>query len=480
MTVTALPPAPSRADPSTFSARADALLSALVSPFVTEVNATAATVTASEANAVAQAAAALASADDAAISAASAAAYDNATGTSTTSLSIGTGSKAFTTQTGKSWVAGMPIVAYFDTGNYLRGTVETYSGASLSIAVESAVGSGTKASWGIYSPPEIRAPIFSAQAATMQAVSNLETVENAAVTTGLTAMARVCYGNSLFVGSNTSDTVGSIVTSPDGVTYTLRTMPSSAQWAVGTNGTDKFMATVGAATTISTSTNGTVWAAATAAPGTLKNGHHSPVYNGATCLVLATAASTAYTTADNAASAWTTVTLPSTTGALQPFVVGGLFWYWNATTTAYTSATGATASWTSRALPITPGSGMVWQDFDGALLMRASADTVSNLYRSTDGINWTDLGFAAPTTSGSSIYSINGVYVQMDTTLGECRTRHNGVWTTRTTTFNDPSSSATQAAQNTGGTIFVFPSTGTTAPHVEPAATNAATAVFSR
>lgn len=218
----------------------------------------------------------------------------------------------------------MPIVAYFDAGNYLRGTVESYSGAALSIAVESVVGSGTKASWGIYSPPEIRAPIFSAQAATMQAVSNLEPVENASVTTGLTALTRICYGNSLFVGSNATSSVSSIATSPDGVTYTLRTMPSSAQWAVGTNGTDKFMATVGAATTIATSTNGTVWAAATAAPGTLKNGYHSPVYNGATCLVLATAGSTAYTTADNAASAWTTVTLPSTTGNFQPFVVGGL------------------------------------------------------------------------------------------------------------------------------------------------------------
>lgn len=112
--------------------------------------------------------------------------------------------------------------------------------------------------------------------------------------------------------------------------------------------------------------------------------------------------------------------------------------------------------------------------------MRAAEDTASNLYRSTDGINWTDLGFAAPTDSGSPIYSINGVYVQMDTTFGECRTRHNGIWTVRTTAFNDPNSNVSQAAKNTGGTIFVFPSTNTTAPHVEPAATNAATAVFSR
>ena len=59
MPITPLPVAPSRAAPTTFSDRADALISALVSPFVTEANALEANVNAKESSATASAAAAI-------------------------------------------------------------------------------------------------------------------------------------------------------------------------------------------------------------------------------------------------------------------------------------------------------------------------------------------------------------------------------------------------------------------------------------
>lgn len=479
MTVTALPTAPSRADPSTFSTRADALLGALVSPFVSEVNATAATVTASEANAVAQAAAALVSANNAANSAASAAAYDNATGTSTSSItiSIGTG-KVFTTQAGKSWVAGMPVVAYFDASNYMICTVASYSSTTLTLDCSAIVGSGTRAVWGLYSTAFTRLPIFSSMAANLSPLSSTETLENSLSDTGLGAQSikTVVYGNSLFLAAAGSN--ANIATAPDvtgNPVWTLRGMPSTAAWALATNGTTGFVATVGSATTTAKSTNGTTWVAGGALPAAAHATYSTPVYNGTTALVVSNTASTVYTTPDNGAN-WTGQTTPTTINS-NAFVVGGLFWYYSATNVAYTSATGATGSYTSRTLPIS-GPNYIWQDFDGSLVVSVDNKT---LYRTTDGINWNLV-----TVTSKSTYpmrSFNGVYANFNSTLGGSYSYHNGASILRVSICDDATYQPTfRAAKNSGGTIFMIPNGAATGKviYVEPGATTASTALFSR
>lgn len=129
MPITALPTPPLRSDPANFSARADALLGALPQ-FVTE------------ANSLEQSLQLVAT-----------------TGTSTTSIAIGTGSKAFATQTGKAWAVGsfVYVVSSASVANMMTGQVTAYNSGTgaLTVNVLVVTGSGTLASWviGLAVPP---------------------------------------------------------------------------------------------------------------------------------------------------------------------------------------------------------------------------------------------------------------------------------------------------------------------------------------
>ena len=71
--------------------------------------------------------------------------------TSTTSLLIEVASKTFTTQASKSFAPGQFISAISNANpaNYMHGTVTSYSGTTLVIAVSDIGGSGTLADWNI-------------------------------------------------------------------------------------------------------------------------------------------------------------------------------------------------------------------------------------------------------------------------------------------------------------------------------------------
>lgn len=152
MAITALPTPPSRSDPTNFATRADAFLTALPT-FATEANVLQTDVNTKQTTASAAAAAALVSETAAAMSAVNAAAYDNSTGNSTQSKTLGTGAFTFTdVQTGRTWVAGMPIVLFNSAANYGIGTVTSYSGTTLVINIDAYTGSGTLAVWSFFAP----------------------------------------------------------------------------------------------------------------------------------------------------------------------------------------------------------------------------------------------------------------------------------------------------------------------------------------
>ena len=96
--------------------------------------------------AAASAAAALVSANEAAASAVVATAMS---GTSTTSLAIGTGSKTLTTQSGKTFTVGRYIqIGVTNSGaNFMNGQITSYSGTTLVVNVNSIGGSGTHSTW---------------------------------------------------------------------------------------------------------------------------------------------------------------------------------------------------------------------------------------------------------------------------------------------------------------------------------------------
>lgn len=76
-----------------------------------------------------------------------------ATGTSTTSLLIGTGTKAFTTQTARAFGVGQRIklTSQANIANYMLGTCSAYdtTTGAMSVSVDSVGGSGTFADWSV-------------------------------------------------------------------------------------------------------------------------------------------------------------------------------------------------------------------------------------------------------------------------------------------------------------------------------------------
>lgn len=73
-------------------------------------------------------------------------------GSSTTSTAIGTGSKTFTTQSGKYFFVGCPVIVSSNanpTVNYMTGLVTGYTGTSLTVGVTAIGGGGMLTDWTI-------------------------------------------------------------------------------------------------------------------------------------------------------------------------------------------------------------------------------------------------------------------------------------------------------------------------------------------
>jgi hypothetical protein len=135
-TISALPTAPQRSDaPATFVSRADALLAALAA-FVTESNALGVYV------------------DDAAEAIETLVSSAGFSGTSTTSLTIGEGTKSLTVQTARGYVAGAQLIVANTAApstNYMYGIVTSYNAGTgalvVEVPVDGARGSGTHTAW---------------------------------------------------------------------------------------------------------------------------------------------------------------------------------------------------------------------------------------------------------------------------------------------------------------------------------------------
>jgi len=152
MPISAFPAPPTRSDATNFNARADAFLSALPT-FATEANSLA-----SEVNGYAS---------NAAASAATATNAPGTSATSTTSLAIGTGTKALTVQTGKAFVVGqwVTVTSTATPANWMHGQITAYTSGTgaLTVNVTAVGGSGTYAAWtiGLSAPSQSSAALLS-------------------------------------------------------------------------------------------------------------------------------------------------------------------------------------------------------------------------------------------------------------------------------------------------------------------------------
>lgn len=148
--ITALPTPPSTNDPANFNTRADAFLGQMPT-FVTQANALAEEVNANAIQATADRAQTGVDRTAAAASAASALAAPGTNGSSTTSLTIGTGTKAFTTQTGKAWTAGQGFFLASSASplNWMTGVLTAYNSGTgaATVEVDTIGGSGAFTAW---------------------------------------------------------------------------------------------------------------------------------------------------------------------------------------------------------------------------------------------------------------------------------------------------------------------------------------------
>lgn len=312
---------------------------------------------------------------------------------------------------------------------------------------------------------QTRLPIFSATAAAATPVTNLEDIANGvSYSTGLASVVNVCYGDGLFVadGGNSA----SVATSPDGVTWTLRTMPSTKNWRVEYDGTNFLAADANATNSIATSPDGVTWISGTNLPGTPANGQSIIVGLGGTWLVQASTAGTFYRST-NLGVSWSTETGASGNNGFLTKVNNYFFHLDTGTNIVYYSLTGLTGSWTSTTLPITPGER--WRSADGEIYFAVSS-AGAQVYQIVNQTTFTAVSGVTLSATGYNAYKVNGVWAVFDPTFGRSWTVHATGKVPRTSSV----SCACRKSANASG-VSVLGSTGNALTFNS---TNSPTAVF--
>lgn len=187
----------------------------------------------------------------------------------------------------------------------------------------------------------------------------------------------MAYGSSLYVVACGS--TANVASSVDGQTWTLRAMPATKSWVLGSDGTN-FLAVVSSDTTVAKSSNGTSWSSATALAAGVSN-VKPPIKVGGLWLVGGTSSTTYYTSTDG--TAWTSRTFPAVPTAI--LLIGSTAWIRTASTTAYTSTDGI--NWTVRTIDAAQSS--AWVCDDGTAMSGPVSGGDNRIWTSSDGITWT-------------------------------------------------------------------------------------------
>jgi len=309
----------------------------------------------------------------------------------------------------------------------------------------------------------IKCKILSPEAANLDAMSCLETLENRTAATGL-AEQPVFVGydatTALFYASSDSPS-SYIATSPDGDTWTLRTMPSNNYWRVTTT-TAGWLAVVTGGTATASSTNGQTWASATSVGGIVEN----PVALGARIFAQGYGTTTSYYT-DNLGVSWAAATTPIATSSLYNAAsIASVFIICNSTTTYYTSTTGATGSWTSRTAPANM---FYYKLFEDGKLYVAN-NTQTSLYVSTDGITFNTTGLSFPQSWPTAV--LNGKPVTL-LKASYSKSQHNGKTVMRSSGID---ANRNYATNGTGK--YIFGGQVGNVAIIDPSASDAAVGLF--
>lgn len=247
--------APDRSDRATFSARATAFAT-WMGTAVTEFAALATNVYNNAVDCYNNAVAAAASAVSAAASATTAVNAPGTSATSTTSLTIGTGSQSLTVQTGKSFAVGQAVIIAYTTspGNYMLGYITSYTSGTgaLVVTVTTTSGSGTQSAWTVSLTSPIQAAALASQQKTTTYTAVAGDVIDADTSGGawtltlpaspnvddcvtVTDLAGTWHTNNLTIGRNSSKIMGSAADMTANVRYariTLKYTGATYGWII--------------------------------------------------------------------------------------------------------------------------------------------------------------------------------------------------------------------------------------------------------
>lgn len=279
---------------------------------------------------------------------------------------------------------------------------------------------GSNASWQPLPVNFSRLPIFSAGTLGLESTSSLEDITGSIYSTGLSsAVAQVIYDatQGLFIACP-STAEANIATSPNGVTWTLRTMPSSATWRVVTTSAG-WLAYVYGGTATAWSTNaGASWTTKTSLGW---NATYSAAV-GSRILINGPTSGTSSAFSDDGGTSWTAATLPYASTSQLVAATASLFLVTGDSGKYWTSSTGATGSWTERSFPESVFIFLCKSQSSGVVIgYENSASTAKPAYKTSDGTNWTSIADGGVF---GVIGPIAGVYAMLSTTFGGAKTWH--------------------------------------------------------
>jgi len=262
------------------------------------------------------------------------------------------------------------------------------------------------------------------------------------------------YANNLYVVSTINSST-SVATSPDGFTWTQRSLPTPASfWMQAVYGGGTWLVLNTSGTVAATSTDGITWTQRTLpTTGTWR----LPVYGGGIWVVFNTVGNVALSSPDGVT--WTQRTLPVSTTWIQPIYAGGQFLSINnAGTNVLTSSDGIT--WTARTLPVSTSWLQLAYNGSVYIAINTAASTVAAT--SPDGVTWTQRTLA---TSGMAwylpVHNGSNLWVLMNNSASATiNTSPDGItWTSRTL----PTASGWQPPVYAGGIWVVVTASGTVA-----------------
>ena len=325
----------------------------------------------------------------------------------------------------------------------------------------------------ISSSSVVRRPIFAATSAAMNAGSNLERIENGAITMfpGATAPVTAIANNGTNLVASCPGVSSQVASSPDGRIWTIRVLPAGTYNGVASDGSGFLSVGPGSAIAAYSAT-GASWAAATALPGNTASFYSGTIagLSGGRYIVQSATSQNLFLTVNNGNS-WTTEALPGSSYFPGFYSLAGLFIGKdnNATTTYLTSSTGTTGSWTVRSFPGTTTN--IRPDLDGSMLAWSVSD--GTIWRSTNCIAWTQISVVLPFPANCAS-TVNGVLVNGTSAVLGIATLHSGKWI-----YRSSAGTTGQYASSRMGNLFAM-SMGSAGQILvfDPTATDATTGLF--